>query len=133
MQASSRTGRRALAVAATAALALAVPASGDDAGPAAKSAWGTATPAGEGAGASATARVRIRGFAYKPPRLVVRRGTRVVFANRDSARHTATRRGSFDTRIIRGGRSKAIRFKRRGNFRYLCTLHPFMRGRVVVR
>jgi len=79
------------------------------------------------------ARVAIRNFTYRPRALRVRRGTRVVFANRDSARHTATRRGSFDTGIIRSGRSAAVRFRRRGVYRYLCTLHPFMRGKVVVR
>jgi plastocyanin len=79
------------------------------------------------------ARVEIEDFAYRPPTLRVRRGTKVVFVNRDSTAHTATKRGSFDTgRIRRGGRA-TVRFKRRGVYRYICTIHPFMHGKIVVR
>jgi plastocyanin len=80
-----------------------------------------------------TVRVEIDDFAYRPPTLRIRRGTRVVFANRDRVPHTATRRGRFDTGRIRPRRSAAVRFKRRGVYRYICTIHPFMRGKIVVR
>jgi plastocyanin len=80
-----------------------------------------------------TAKVGIRGFAYRPSALSVEEGTKVVFANRDSVAHTATRRGSFSTGRIRPGRSAAIRFGERGVYRYHCTIHPTMRGKVVVR
>lgn len=78
-------------------------------------------------------RVQIQGFAYKPKAVRVRRGTKVVFVNRDGAPHTATRRGSFDTGVLRKGNAQAVRFKRRGAYRYICTIHPSMRGRIVVR
>jgi plastocyanin len=78
-------------------------------------------------------RVVIRGFDYKPRALSVRRGTKVVFANRDSVAHTATRRGSFDTGRIRPRRAAVVRFRGRGVYRYICTIHPSMRGKVVVR
>ncbi|HEX7058495.1 MAG TPA: plastocyanin/azurin family copper-binding protein [Solirubrobacterales bacterium] len=76
--------------------------------------------------------VGIRSFAYHPQKLSIEEGTRVVFANRDSVAHTATRRGSFSTGKIRPGRSVAIRFGERGVYRYHCTIHPFMHGKVVV-
>lgn len=82
---------------------------------------------------ASTARVAIKDFAYRPPTLRIRRGTRVVFVNRDSAPHTATRRGSFDTGRLRKGDKAAVRFKRSGVYRYICTIHPFMRGKIVVR
>ncbi|MGE5283151.1 MAG: cupredoxin domain-containing protein [Chloroflexota bacterium] len=78
-------------------------------------------------------KVEIDNFAYHPPTLRIRRGTRVVFANRDKASHTATRRGSFDTGTIRPGHSATVRFNRRGTFKYVCTIHPFMHGKIVVR
>jgi plastocyanin len=77
-------------------------------------------------------RVKIRGFKFKPPTLRISRGTRVVWVNRDRAPHTATRRGSFNTGVIRSGRAVAVRFKRRGTYGYICTIHPEMRGRIVV-
>lgn len=79
------------------------------------------------------ARVEIDDFAYKPQTLRVKRGTKVVFANRDRAPHTATRRGSFDTGRLRRGKAAGVRFKRRGTYNYICTIHPFMRGKIVVR
>jgi plastocyanin len=78
-------------------------------------------------------RVDIRGLAFHPPTLRVRRGTRVVFANRDRIAHTATRRGSFNTGRIAPGRSVAVRFKRPGVYRYVCAIHSFMHGKIVVR
>jgi len=78
-------------------------------------------------------RVEIDDFAFKPKTVRIRRGTKVVFVNRDRAPHTATRRGSFDTGRLRKGEAAAVRFKRRGTFGYICTIHPFMRGKIVVR
>jgi plastocyanin len=80
-----------------------------------------------------TARVEIDDFAFKPKALRIPRGTEVVFVNRDSAPHTATKRGSFDTGRLRKGQAASVRFKRRGTFRYACTIHPFMHGKIVVR
>jgi len=81
----------------------------------------------------ATVRVEIDDFAYRPPTLRIRRGTKVVFANRDRVAHTATRRGRFDTGHIRPRGAAAVRFKRRGVYRYVCTIHSFMHGKIVVR
>jgi len=77
--------------------------------------------------------VSIQSFAYRPRTLRVRRGTTVVFRNRDRAPHTATRRGSFDTGRIRSRRAASVRFNRRGVYAYVCTIHPFMHGKIVVR
>lgn len=82
---------------------------------------------------AATARVAIKDFSYRPRTLRIRRGTRVVFVNRDRAPHTATKRGSFDTGRLRKGGKATVRFKRRGSYAYICTIHPFMRGKIVVR
>lgn len=120
MKAIAHRGWRPLAaVVACAALAMASapPASGGDA----------AARRGEGA------RVRIAGFAFRPASLSVRRGARVVFVNRDPVAHNATLRGSFRSGRIRPGRSAAVRFGRRGTYRYICTIHPEMHGKIVVR
>jgi len=118
------SGRRALALLAGAAVALALFVAPGD---------------GSAAGATATASkaklVKIKGFAYKPKTLRVRRGARVTFKNLDRARHNAVARGKrrFSTGTLRRGNSKTIRFKRRGTYSYLCTFHPFMRGKIVVK
>jgi plastocyanin len=99
-------------------------------------ALGPVAAADDGPAASASAaraKVKIKGFKYRPAALRVRRGTRVVFVNRDRAPHTATRRGSFSTGTLRRGQRAAVRFRKRGTYRYLCTIHPYMRGKIVVR
>jgi plastocyanin len=84
--------------------------------------------------------VEMEDFAFHPARLVVRPGALVVWKNRDSARHNAralkrTRgRAVFATRT--GGdraRLTARAPRVRGIYRYICTIHPNMRGTLVVR
>jgi plastocyanin len=77
--------------------------------------------------------VKIRNFAFHPSPLRIEKGTRVTFVNRDGAAHDATRRGSFGTGLLRPGDEATVRFRSRGTFQYVCTLHPGMRGKVVVR
>ena len=69
-----------------------------------------------------------------PARVEVDKGSSVVWQNGDSAPHTATASGKFDTQVIKGRqRSKPVRFDTAGEFPYICDLHPFMKGTVVVR
>lgn len=76
---------------------------------------------------------RIVGLTYRPTPLRVSAGTRVVFANQDSGPHTATQNGGgFDTGRIRPGKSAAVTFKRPGTYLFHCTIHPTMRGKVIV-
>jgi plastocyanin len=89
---------------------------------------GTAT-----ASKRATAKVRIPSLTYMPRALTVRKGTTVVWTNSSHTSHSATRRGSFDTGMIRPGKSASIRFDQKGTFSYFCTVHPFMHGKIIVR
>lgn len=83
--------------------------------------------------ASAASAVDINRFAFHPPALTISAGSRVVFSNSSKVTHTATAKGAFNTGRIAPGASVGIRFKRRGSFAYHCSIHPFMRGKVVVR
>jgi plastocyanin len=84
------------------------------------------------ANASRSVTVTIKGFQFKPGTINISRGDRVIWVNRDRAPHTATRGGSFDTGKIRSGRAVAVKFNSRGTYRYICSLHPDMTGKVVV-
>jgi plastocyanin len=86
---------------------------------------------GATAQASGAKSVRIENFAFHPPTLKVKRGSRVAFTNSDDTTHTASS-GSFDTKRIAPGKSVAIRFNKRGTFAYHCKIHPFMKGKIVV-
>jgi plastocyanin len=95
----------------------------------AASSGGAAEPT---AAASASKTVSIVNFAFKPGTLKVKRGARVSFSNTSKTTHTATKAGSFDTKGIAPGKSKAVQFNKRGSFAYHCKIHPFMKGKIVV-
>jgi plastocyanin len=82
--------------------------------------------------ASATKKVDIDNFAFHPPTIRVKRGGKVAFTNSSDITHTATRAGSFDTGHIKPGTTKTVSFGKRGTFAYHCSIHPFMKGKVVV-
>jgi len=99
--------------------------------------WGTAAdargPERSGvAQASKTAAVEIVGFAFKPATVRIAKGSSVRFTNTSDVQHTATRAGNFDTGRIKPGKSVAVRFAQKGTFAYHCTIHSFMKGKVVV-
>jgi plastocyanin len=82
--------------------------------------------------------VAIKDFKFAPERIEVAKGTRITWTNGDRAPHTATavsdaQRGSFDTQVIRQGKSAPVAFDRSGTYAYHCDLHPFMKATVVVR
>ncbi|MGN6200988.1 MAG: cupredoxin domain-containing protein [Solirubrobacterales bacterium] len=101
----------------------------------------TALLAGQAIGATADARgtarasgaggVSIKGLAFHPPTLKVKRGARVTFANNDNTTHTASS-GSFDTKRIAPGSSVTVKFSQKGTFAYHCKIHSFMKGKIVV-
>ena len=93
---------------------------------------GGSAAAGETASASKTKTVKIVSFAFKPPTLTVGRGSKVAFSNTSSVTHTATRKGDFNTGPIKPGRSATVRFGQKGTFAYHCSIHPSMRGKIVV-
>lgn len=78
--------------------------------------------------------VTIEAFAFSPERIEVAPGQKVTWTNRDPADHTATdEAGSFDSGTMAAGATFSASFDRPGEFRYICALHPGMRGVVVVR
>jgi plastocyanin len=91
-----------------------------------------APAAAPGAQASRVKAVDISKFAFHPKTLAVGKGDRVAFSNSSGTAHTATDAGAFDTGRIKPGRSVAVRFGQKGTFRYHCTIHPFMHGKIVV-
>jgi plastocyanin len=71
---------------------------------------------------------------FVPARVVVRLGETVRWTNRDATAHTVA---SQDLRLasdaIGPGATFAYRPRRRGRFRYFCTIHAGQNGVLVVR
>jgi plastocyanin len=79
--------------------------------------------------------VEIRGMAFHPAVLEVRRGDTIVWVNRDIVPHTATaaRKPGWNTGPLLQGKSGRYVANRRGEDSYACELHPTMLGTLVVR
>jgi plastocyanin len=77
---------------------------------------------------------------YEPATLTVSAGSTVTWKNTDSTLHTVTSGSAetgvsgteFDSSYLAGGKTFQHTFSSAGTFDYYCTLHPFMKGQVVV-
>lgn len=80
--------------------------------------------------------VNIQGFAFSPSPLTVKKGDVVVFKNFDTPTHTVTALNKmFDSKNIRSGDQWTLETANLspGSYEYQCTLHPSMRGTIVVQ
>ncbi len=93
---------------------------------------GATYAAGMAAGASsakpATHRVVIDGLKYEPETLTVKRGDEVIWTNKDPFPHTVTAPGKFDSHEIAASGSWKYVARTSGEYGYICTLHPNMKG-----
>jgi plastocyanin len=87
--------------------------------------------------APARATVTLKDIAFNPAKVTIRRGGSVTFrwADGDSPHNvTPARRGPRFRRLAtRKSGSAVVRLTRRGTYRFTCTIHPGMAGRIVVR
>lgn len=76
----------------------------------------------------------IRQVTFEPKVLTVRVGDTIEWENKDIVAHTATSdRKGFDSGIIAPGATWTYTAKRKGTYTYTCTLHPNMKGELIVR
>jgi plastocyanin len=90
-----------------------------------------AAPAAPQAGNAVAA--DIRGFVFEPGTIQAKVGQKVTWTNHDPAAHTVTQEGGgFDSRQMASGGTFTHTFDQPGEYRYICALHPGMKGTVVV-
>lgn len=71
--------------------------------------------------------------AFEPHQIKVRAGTTVVWTNYSSAQHTVTdQNGKWSSANFGRHQSYSRRFTRPGRYDYICGLHGYMTGVVVV-
>lgn len=88
-----------------------------------------------GAGNPTTHTVEIRGMEFHPAALTVAVGDTIVWINRDIVPHTATAGGrtKWDTGQLSQGQTGRYIARIPGTARYVCTLHPPMRGTLIIK
>lgn len=79
--------------------------------------------------------VSIKDFAFDPTQVTVKRGTMVTWKNEDGVPHTVTGEPDgvmIDSGSIAPGDEFAYTFEAPGEYLYHCSIHPDMKGKVVV-
>ena len=86
-----------------------------------------------GAAADAT-EIAIDNFKFAPTPLSVPKGATVSWVNRDDIPHSVVCQTlGFHSKPMDTDERVSLRFDQPGRYEYVCGLHPFMRGLVIVR
>jgi amicyanin len=88
-----------------------------------------------GSSTSSGPTVTIKNFAFSPDTLNVKVGTTVTFVQEDSVPHNATGSGAagvIKSPTLTKGQTYTVTFTKAGTYPYICTIHPYMHGTVVV-
>jgi plastocyanin len=102
-----------------------------------KPAGGGATSSSALAGSAAAAApdtIEIKNFSFSPMSLTVPVGTKVTWKFDDSAQHTVSADDkSFVSPAMSNGQTYSYTFTKSGTFQYICSIHQYMKGTVVVQ
>ncbi|WP_445167101.1 cupredoxin domain-containing protein [Mycolicibacterium sp. Dal123E01] len=77
--------------------------------------------------------MKITNFAFTPANLTVKVGDTVTWTNKDEEPHTVVAGdNSFHSPGLDANATYSFTFTNPGTFDYICSIHPFMHGTVVV-
>jgi plastocyanin len=73
-------------------------------------------------------------FKFSLSNVTVKVGTRVIWKNTTGTDHTVTsdKEGTFNLDPVFAGKTRSYLFKKTGTYKYHCSIHPFMRAKVIV-
>jgi len=83
--------------------------------------------------AGAKNEITIESNSFKPDSLTIKAGDTVTWINKDGYSHTvASKNGEFDSGNMAGGAKFSFTFDKEGTYDYICSIHTFMTGKIVV-
>ncbi len=86
------------------------------------------------AGTADEVAISIANFAFMPMELTIRQGQTVRWTNDDGAPHgLAFKDGAPGESVLLPGQSFSRRFDKPGSYDYVCSIHPYMTARIVVK
>jgi len=95
-----------------------------------EAAGGATTTAPSGAGAQ----VVMKNIAFDPASVTINVGETVTWTNEDSVSHTVIGdNGEFESTTLAKGDTFGFTFGQAGTYAYHCSIHPSMRGTVIVQ
>jgi plastocyanin len=82
----------------------------------------------------AAAQLKVDNFKFGPDKLTISKGTEVTWTNQDDIPHSIVLTAlGIRSKVLDTDNSFSYRFDKTGTFSYICGLHPFMHGQVVVK
>jgi amicyanin len=76
-------------------------------------------------------KIDISGFIFNPTSLTIKKGTAVTWTNSDTAPHSI-KSDTFNSPMLSKGQSFSFTFNEVGTFDYVCSVHPVMKGKIIV-
>jgi plastocyanin len=77
--------------------------------------------------------VIMHAMTYEPEVLTIDEGDLVVWRNDDVNPHTAVAPGRFDSGAVPAQGTFRVTLTKPGELPYACTLHPMMKGKIIVK
>ena len=79
--------------------------------------------------------ITISNFMYHPMKLTVKPGATITVTNKDTVTHTLTAtQNQFNTGNIAPGHTKKFKApEKKGTYHYICAIHQFMTGTIIVK
>ena len=75
-------------------------------------------------------------FIFEPDPIIIPTGETLRWTNQDGAPHTATTQATapqaFDSGTLNMGDTFEVQLNVPGTYNYICTIHPFMQGQIIV-
>jgi amicyanin len=79
-----------------------------------------------------TYNVTIQNLAFNPAQLTIKKGDTVIWTNKDSMNHQVSGNG-FQSNPFGNGQTFSFTFNTAGTFDYICLIHPYMKGKIIVQ
>ena len=77
--------------------------------------------------------ILIESNTFKPDSVTIKVGDSIKWINKDSYNHTVTAKsGEFDSGNIANGAEFSFTFTKEGTYEYICGIHTFMKGTIIV-
>jgi plastocyanin len=79
-------------------------------------------------------KVEINNFSFAPSTVTVPVGTRVIWTNKDEIQHNiVTGDKTVKSKLLDTNETFTFTFTKAGTYSYICTVHPRMKGTIVVQ
>ncbi|MBS3159735.1 cupredoxin domain-containing protein [Candidatus Woesearchaeota archaeon] len=82
---------------------------------------------------SETSLIVISNFEFNPTEIIIQKGTTVTWKHDDSVTHKIVSLGIFESENLERGYEFSFTFNEIGEYNYYCSIHPSMKGKIIVK